>query len=59
MEGLLGLSLPIFLKAVRVQYDYCIVLRLGTIKPTYCFIKPIYFFRARYAYDTTCPYRGY
>ena len=35
MQGLLGLSLPIFLKAVRVQYDYCIVLRLLTIKHTY------------------------
>ena len=30
-----------FLKAVRVQYDYCIVLRLLTIKPTCFFIQPI------------------
>ena len=31
------LSLPIFLIAVRVQYNYCIVLRvlILTIKPTY------------------------
>ena len=38
-----------YLKAVRVQYNYCIVLRILTIKPTY-FLLSLSIFRALYAY---------
>ena len=45
-----------FTNIFAISNDYCIVLRLLTIKPTYFFIKPtcIYFFRARYVYAWIC-----